>query len=204
MTFHATLEDALQDIAPTATVYLGRTARNELVFADVRISPETEQIVTFTDHTEGTSPAEIAISFTMFEGLKGDGDKGYTIDRIPERRLLASGQINAEERILIGEVNPAVRVVENAWAQFHLNRMNAACDHMTDDMLNPSDEALAVFEAEYGVNKWGQQLMDYRLAKVVCPVTGYRYGRSWLAKTINPGIIEELRDAINTLPKTVR
>lgn len=201
-------------------VYLGRTARNEIVFADVCIEPASPlpTTVTFTDHTTGPRPAEIAISFSLIQAYKTESaNKGKRAEDFPDSRWLSVGQVPPRERILIGALDPAVRVVEDAWKRHHLNLTNAACDHMTEEMLTPSDEVLDAYIAaevakrgewreKYSPAFYGRSdaLQKWRLDNVTCPVTGYRWGQAWLAKKVDDAIVDALRAAVAHLPKAVR
>src|SRR5690606_31843917 len=97
---------------------------------------------------------------------------------------------------------------------WHLNTMNAACDHMTAEMLTPSDEVLdAYIEAKraergewrekYSAAFYGRAdaLQKWRLDHVVCPETGYRWGRAWLAKEIPSPVLDAVKLAVSTLPE---
>lgn len=206
-------------LSTPTSVYLGRTSRNELVFAGVRIEPASDtETVTFTDHSTGLRPEEIAISFTLIEpwvserSNLGNGETDY-----PDRRWLSFGQVSPEERRLAVLTDPAVRIIERAWEQHHLNLMKAACAHMSESSLTPSeDELTAYMEAKvaergewrekYSPTFYGRNdaLQKWRLDNVVCAETGYKYGHAWLAEKVDAAEVEELRVAVSKLPKVVR
>ncbi|QNJ55588.1 hypothetical protein SEA_PHINKY_97 [Microbacterium phage Phinky] len=192
-------------LSAATEVYLGRTARDELVFASVRIEPANPgEMVIFTDHATGPRPEEIAITFSLIQAYRGvDTNAGRRASDYPDNRWISGGQTSAEDRVLIGSVDPAVRIVEQAWARHHLNLMNAACEHMTDEMLTPSDDELTAY-MEHALYGRRNALQKWRLDTVVCPVTGYRYGHAWLAKRVDPIEVEALRTAVAKLPKGVR
>ncbi|QUE25384.1 hypothetical protein SEA_FIZZLES_90 [Microbacterium phage Fizzles] len=204
--------------APTE-VYLGRTARDELIFANVRIEPaKPDQTVTFTDHSTGPRPEEIGIYFLTVQAYRDRArNAGLTTADFPDSRWGSSGQVPAEDRVLIGNVDPAVRVVERAWERHHLNLMHAECEHMTEGMLNPSDDVLTAYmqavveergewREKYSPAFYGRAdaLSKWRVSSVTCPVTGYRYGHAWLARKVEPIEVDALRTAVAKLPRSVR
>ena len=72
-----------------------------------------------------------------------------------------------------------VRSLRTIWERWHLNGMNAACAHMTDDVL--------VYEPDgYG----GQRIS---CSGTVCPETGYTYGKAWLVEPLPDDVITEVR-----------
>ena len=72
-----------------------------------------------------------------------------------------------------------VRSLRTIWERWHLNGMNAACAHMTDDVL--------VYEPDgYG----GQRIS---CSGTVCPETGYTYGKAWLVEPLPDEVITEVR-----------
>jgi hypothetical protein len=144
--------------------YLGLNQERRRVYADVRIEDEGTRIVEFVDHTEAPCPANVAISF-----------------EIPAAEMY--GQISADERVIV-EPTRHTRLIERAWETQHLNTMNAACMHMTDEML-------ARREGE-SAHDWQTRMLD----TVACPVTGYRWGRAWLARTADLDILNQLRAAL--------
>ena len=206
-------------LSTPTSVYLGRTSRNELVFAGVRIEPVSDtKMVTFIDHSTGLRPEEIAISFTLIQPYAdernnlGKGDSDY-----PDNRWLGSGQVPAGERRLAVLADPAVRIVERAWEQHHLNLTKAACVHMSESSLTPSEDELSAYmeakvaergewREKYSPAFYGRSdaLQKWRLNNVVCATTGYKYGHAWLAEKVDADEVEELRDAVSKLPKAVR
>jgi hypothetical protein len=62
------------------------------------------------------------------------------------------------------------------WENWHLNDMNAACDH---------------------------QRNDAGLYSPACPVTGYKWGHSWLVRELPEGVIESMTELFdNSAPST--
>jgi hypothetical protein len=111
------------------------------------------------------------------------------------------GQTDQYDRMITDEDSaipvPTLRAIESAWITSHLNDLNAECDHMTDSMLNPDVETYNAYlaNAPESATRYGQALQSYRLDRVVCPETGYRYGHAWLARKVAPEIITALRSA---------
>lgn len=162
-------------------IYLGETARGTFIYADIRLTPGTEPR-TMTDHTQGVAN-EVAISFTELAVQRNPRTA-------PDRLFVSSGQIQAADRVIArrarGLSADTLALIERAWADDHLNTMQAACDHMTPDMLNPTPEQLAAYLAEKpDAGRYGNAVMHYRADRVACPDTGYRYGHAWLTKAPN-------------------
>jgi hypothetical protein len=184
-----------------ATVFLGRTEHKELVFADIRIEPGGGKTVTFVDHSTGPAPDDVAIMFVHVEDVPSA--RGKAPDRIAERWWIGAGQTPADKRVLVGDVSDHVRAVEEAWQHDHLNLLNAACEHMTEEMLSASDEELEAYATTQNREFFTRDSMvqSWRLDNVVCPVTGYKYGHAWLARTPDPDRVARLRAAAAALPK---
>ena len=164
----------------STTIYLGETARGTFIYADIRLTPGTEPR-TMTDHTQGIAN-EIAISFTELAVQQNP-------NRAPDRDFIRGGQVGAEDRVIArrarGLSADTLALIERAWADDHFNTMQAACDHMTPDMLNPTPEQLAEYLTEKPRTPSYSAVQYYRLDRVVCPDTGYRYGHAWLTKAPN-------------------
>lgn len=180
------------------TVFLGITRTNMLVFANVRILPASDRVVEFVDHTTGTEPESIAMSFSLV--ANNSQTRGKKLARIADRFWWSGGQIPADERVL-RFASDAVRVVEDAWKTTHLNLLNAACVHMTDEMLNPSEATLREYGFQHPRVPDYSTLQYWRLDTVVCPESGYRYGTKWLARTVSADVIRQLRSAVDALPE---
>lgn len=148
--------------------------------------------ITFTDHVIAPVPERVSVSF---EALK------Y---RNTRREEGSAGQVPAEDRVIArrheNDASPELAAfIEELWTAHHLNDMNAACDHMTPEMLNPDAETLAAYVAENPrASRYGQELQTYRMEVVTCPETGYRYGHSWLARAVPADVIERVRTLIET------
>lgn len=162
------------------TIYLGETADKTHIYADISLTAAGAPL-TMTDHTEGTAP-EVAISFTE---LSRQGNPRTAPDRVH----ISGGQIREAERVIVHRARAldadTLALIERAWRDDHLNHMHTECDHMTPEMLDPSPEVIAAYLAEHPTKPSYSALQHYRLDRVVCPVTGYRYGHAWLAKQPN-------------------
>lgn len=148
-----------------ARFYLGVNQDRRKVYANVRIEDEGTRIVQFVDHTEAACPANIAISF-----------------EIPSAQHW--GQIPAADRVIAEPASEHTRLIEECWETQHLNTLNAACEHMTPEMLERR-------EGE-STHDWQGRMID----TVVCPVTGYRWGHSWLARVPDLDLQNRLRAAV--------
>jgi hypothetical protein len=149
---------------------LGWTAENRRVIAYVAVE-DGSGVSTFTDHTEGASPARVSVSFEV------------VADHF--------GQIPAEDRVIVrhhsNDASEETRAfIEELWTAHHLNDMNAACEHMTADML-------ARHEGE-SASDWQTRMLD----TVTCPESGYRWGRSWLARSVPADVLTKARKLIET------
>lgn len=177
--------------------YLGRTIAGYRVWAHVEIrEPEQHARATFTDHHQGPRPIDLGISWTVL-----NSPRHPTL--ADDRFFLSGGQTPPEDRV-IPAAPYAARIVEQMWLEFHLNTLNAACDHMTPEMLNPGSEVIDAFiYADPSRGQWGRDnaLQRWRLNNVVCPETGYRWGTAWLARTIPADRLDALRAALQTLPR---
>jgi hypothetical protein len=177
--------------------FLGKTIEGHRVWAHVEIrEPEHLERTTFTDHSQGPRPVELGISWTVLASPRHP-------ELAADRYLRGAGQTSPEDRVIPKAPN-AARVVEDMWAEFHLNTLNAACDHMTPEMLNPGSEVIdAYIEANPERGRYGRSnaLSSWRIDNVVCPETGYRWGSAWLARTIPADRLDALRAALQTLPR---
>ena len=74
---------------------------------------------------------------------------------------------------------PAGRPLIRLWREWHLNGMQAACAHQAVPAGMSGSEALD--------------------AVPPCPVTGYRYGSTWLVRVIPDDVVAEMREVIAAL-----
>ena len=178
-----------------ATIYLGKTAEKTHVYAEISVEDSDGRTLTFTDHTTGPAPDLVSLSFVTSRSYKDDPRD------IADRYIESWGQTPAKDRVIAEPATEHVALIERAWAEYHLNDMNAACDHMTEEMLSPSDEELDAYaaanpeRARYGRTSLWQ---NWALDTVSCPETGYRWGRSWLARSVPDDVITQVRNIITS------
>lgn len=177
----------------STTIYLGKTAEKSHVYADISVEDSDGRTMTFTDHTTGPAPERVSLSFVTSRSYRDDPRD------INDRYVESWGQVSAEDRVIADPATEHVALIERAWETQHLNDMNAACEHMTEEILTPSEEQLEAYaagnprEARYGRQSL---LQGWRLKNAVCPETGYKWGQSWLARKPDPEIVAELRKII--------
>ncbi|URP22123.1 hypothetical protein SEA_BIG4_365 [Microbacterium phage Big4] len=153
-------------------VGLGWTEDGERVVAHVSIESGSDKGTSvFTDHTEGAAPDRVSVSFEVIGG---------------KYRSQSFGQIPTAERVIVrshaNDADESTRAfIDELWSTHHLNDMQAACDHMTPDML-------ARHEGESGQD-WQHRMLD----TVVCPVTGYKWGHAWLARAVSSDVLAKAR-----------
>lgn len=156
---------------------LGWTADKERVIAFVSVEDKTGTSK-FTNHTEGPTPPRVSVSFEVV----GPG---------PARtRSESFGQVPAEDRVIVrrhdNDASDETRTfIEDLWTAHHLNDMNAACDHMTPEMLARKDSE--------NTSDWQTRMLD----TVVCPETGYRWGHAWLSREIPADVLDRARALVS-------
>lgn len=173
-----------------ATIYLGATAQREHVYAELRITPgNSERMVTFTDHSQAPQPERVSISFAVLSHKHRDPRTA------PDAYWLSSGQVQPEDRVIATPAIPLghLRWIQNAWATEHMNDMHAECDHMTPEMLEPTPEQLAEYAQAHPHTPSYSLAQYWKLDNVACPVTGYRWGSAWLARTPDRAMRHALR-----------
>lgn len=172
-----------------ATIYLGETAEAYHVYAEIEITTGDDKNTTFTDHTTGPTPDRLSICFTL---TTRRGNPATMADR----SILSSGQVPHEWRVITKPATEHLELIEQAWAEHHLNDLNAACDHMTEEDLNPTAERLAEYSkanprvAAYNLKQY------YLLDTVTCAETGFKYGHAWLTKRLPADLLAKIRAVI--------
>lgn len=74
------------------------------------------------------------------------------------------------------------------WDEWHLNGMCAACDHMVPAPIDSSVLGVTVGRMNHPESL---TLDHYTINKaLVCPESGYRYGQSWLVRTLPESVVE--------------
>lgn len=166
------------------TVYLGRSTADQHVYARVAIERRSRDEVEYTDHTYGPAPICVSVTFSL---IRLNAPK-VPLSQIADGYWEGGGQVDEMARRIITD-NANVRIVERAWREYHLNHLNAACDHMTPEMLARGDDE--------STGAWSHRMLD----TVVCPETGYKWGQKWLAKRVPDEFIAELTAAVAALPE---
>lgn len=155
---------------------LGWTEDGERVVAYLAVKTG-EGMSQSVEHEEVPKPDCVSVSFEVI----GSGPARY--------RSESFGQVPAEDRVIArSHENDADRetreFIETLWTGFHLNDMNAACAHMSADMLKRH-------EGE-STQDWQTRMLD----TVVCPVSGYKWGRAWLTREVPAPILAQARKIV--------
>lgn len=136
-------------------LYLGRTAEGFKVYAEVGLGKVTNapQSTITHERIEAGAP-RVTVTFEVVN---------------PRRpgRWESFGQTRPSDRVIVAEASPVLAAVEELWADWHLNDMQAGCAHQ---------------EVVYEDAPYYRPSLD---ATLPCPVTGYRYGSAWLHKPLN-------------------
>lgn len=188
---------------------LGWTAEGYRVVALVALEPpENDRVQQYTDHVERAKPERVSVSFEVVDMRRGHSDNRGS--------WISGGQTPAEDRVIVRRhENDATEeeraFIEQVWVDHHLSDMNAACDHMTPEMLEPADDVLEAYVIAYREKRgeWREkyspafygrqnQVQKWRLDNVVCPETGYRWGHAWLAKTVPDDVLAKVRTLIES------
>lgn len=160
---------------------MGYTAEGHRVTAEIQLQRESAKERETTTHEIITDEVlNLSIVFDVEEKLRNN-----------QWRYFQGGQVPEEDRVLVNESARAA-LINQLWKDWHLNTMVAGCDHMEHAV--PADAVLP--ESKYGRQSAEQ---TWRLDNLVCPVTGYRYGRKWLTKPLPEDIIT----AVQTLGVTI-
>lgn len=152
---------------------LGWTADRYRVVATVALEePDAGRTSTYTDHHEGPAPLRFAVMFDMVKGSDWGGGQVPSEDRVIARRHEDDASPELAEWI------------DAAWRAHHLNDMHAECDHMMPEMLARREDE--------STGEWQTRMLD----TVVCPETGYKWGRAWLARELPADVIATARNII--------
>ena len=149
-------------------VLIGHTAERERVLVDVKITTyglHGHEYPT-TDHKSVTDVRRLSIMGEVIESGR--------------REPYSCGQIRADlDRITecaAGWNVGTIRRLAELWDTWHLNDMQASCDHQT-----------VIYEdSPYGRRP---SLTETQ----ACPLTGYRYGSAWLVKPLPADVEKEIR-----------
>jgi hypothetical protein len=181
-------------------IYLGKTValpastklnKTRHVFADLEVEwvPGEHTLV---DHSTVDGLYRLSVSFAVVQDFRGfDPMDPQMSSDTTDRRIVSMGQTPPEDRVV---AVPGVRkisvgdrrFIEQAWADWHLNDMNATCAHM------PTFEQITSLAADAGfTDQYGRiDASGWALENVVCSAgSGYRYGRSWLSRIVPADVI---------------
>lgn len=153
------------------SLYLGRTADGQPVECTIKVEQKIGT-QTYVDHVTRAAPVRLSITWAVGRDYFGQVPSA---DRVVATRAF-------------GITQATVDTIDRLWREHHLNDMQSACEHMTDEMLNPGDDVVQAWANEEQASThrrfYGDALTPWRIDHVVCPVDGYRYGRSWLAREV--------------------
>lgn len=159
-------------------VFLGRKADGEKVYAAARLERKTvEAIQTVTHEKKSGEILEFAAS----------GHSVGKFQRHSSENWISAGQM-MDELLEITEPAPGwtleeIRKFHRLWKNWHLNALNAGCQHVPTPLYEDS---------EYG------KRVDLKNTPA-CPETGYRYGHAWLYRPIPAVIVDEMQTLIRKL-----
>jgi hypothetical protein len=146
-------------------VLIGHTAERERVYVDVKLTEHDGEHVT-TDHGTVTGIRRLSIMGEVIESGR----------REPHSCGQIRGELDRITECAAGWNVGMVRRLGELWDTWHLNDLQAACDHQT-----------VVYEdSSYGRRP---SLTETR----ACPVSGYRYGSAWLVKPLPADVEKEIR-----------
>lgn len=173
-------------------VNLGTIAHRQRVVIHVRygLDPHNTSPVT-SMHTHETIARPDLLSIT---GELCDLTKRRTSSNF----VVAAGQIIDDVRTITTPAGTLtlddVNRLADLWRTWHLNTMRAHCAHM-DLSTTPADLPNYVSAADRATGR--TDVPTWRLDNLVCPVSGYRYGRAWLAEAVPDAVIAELSALID-------
>lgn len=168
-------------------IYVGMTDDGMRVYIEIEYGHGLNAHITpveTTDHREIDRPSGLSITgYGTFSGRAASVMGGQITSTLLEVTRPAPGL----ER-------PDLLALVRIWDAWHLSDMTAACDHMDLDTV-PAD--LPTYVPSYSAtgpsrHKGDLDRTGWMLKHLVCPVTGYRYGRKWLAREVPAEILAEL------------
>lgn len=158
-------------------ILIGRQADGTKVYVSARFehlrdrTPGVAEVRETTAHGQTTERLRVAFSGVTV-------DKYGSITRDGSWR--SCGQVTTELLYLTTLTNgwtvSSVKRLYDTWNEWHLNDMRAACDHQTPG----PERALETTPP--------------------CPITGYRYGHSWLFKSIPQNVFMWISEAFEIEP----
>lgn len=106
--------------------------------------------------------------------------------------------------------NELFKQIYSIWKEYHLNDMQAGCEHQRENWDLKSDIiyndksffAGHVYYGEERFHSYSNNLIEHPkgLLKKPCEVCGYKYGTEWKHKRIPDEIVKQIKEII-TLPK---
>jgi hypothetical protein len=169
------------------TAYLGRDAYRDRVFVEVNLETLTPRAGMQTTAHEPVTEPVIRLSIS-----------GWTLRyRSRTNRWSSGGQIVNSlvgmEEFAPGWTEDDVTSLRRIWRQYHLNDMQAACDHMDKRKARKAFDSVPAFVWDEKTRTTSRPKDSDIPADMVCPETGYRYGSAWLFKAIPAEVMTELR-----------
>lgn len=157
--------------------YIGRDRDGQKIYVTARIDVPTEdREQQTTDHRTVTRVTRLSLMGTVVR-------RGGSITR--DHGILSCGQIPTDHLRQMTELAPgwtredAARLAD-VWDAYHLNDMQAACDHQTVIVREDSP--------------YGPRIdLDGTTAANDCPV-GYRYGSAWLVRDVPADVLAWVAD----------
>lgn len=94
------------------------------------------------------------------------------------------------------------------WDRWHLNDMQAGCSHMKAAPTGTQgfDFTIGALDSPEPVKRWDGSMSEPTLSHytvnraLVCPVTGYRYGRSWLTEDLPQDVLDFMAELDVEIP----
>lgn len=168
--FRTTKENPMTGIdAPSfrrENLFVGTTADNLRVHIAVRFTVQSSATDSeTTEHRHVNSPVQASITHSTYKGKKN-------IDRNLESVGDDLTDLAHITRPAQGFTLDEVRELYRLGTEWHLNDVNAACDHM-----------------DIPEGKAASELLDMG---IVCPETGYKYGTAWLVRELPNDVYDRI------------
>ena len=168
------------------SLYLGKTAQGTHLYVEIKLERRHLSEIPYTDHEMRPAPETLSIIGSEFDR------QVKSPLNAPDRYWISGGQNLDRLDDLTEHATPHTDFIKKMWKEWHCNTLNAACDHMTEEMLTPTEETLKVYaEKNPRVGSYNR-LSYWRSRSVTCPETGYKYGSAWLAKAIPAEELDQL------------
>lgn len=161
-------------------VFLGRTTDGEKIYARAELERKTlEDALTVTHE-------KVSGEVLFFSAM---GHSVAKFARHNSENWISGGQM-LDDLLQITDPAPGwtleeIRAFHRLWKNWHLNGMNAGCQHVPTPVYRKNE-------------RYGYQEVDLDNTPA-CPETGYRYGHAWLLRPIPATIIDEMQTLIRKL-----